>query len=402
MLFGPRQSGKTTIVLQALDRIDSPSAYASVDDPLASNKRFRDFAGPAQSEISLPPRDLNADWLIWHWEHARRAARNLGNFILVIDEIQHIPDWSSTIKGLWDADRRNNTDLRVVILGSAPLAIQRGLNESLVGRFSVLPVRHWSYQEMSQAFGFTLDEYLYFGGFPGACKKSLPATGGDLFEEFWINYVLDAVLNPTVDRDVVAMTHIRKPALMRGLFELGAAYSGQILSFNKMVGQLNDAGNTTTLAGYLRTLESVGLLAGLQNFSGPLRRTRSSSPKLNVLNTAAMTANSGYSFAEAKADRTYWGRIVESAVGAHLFNTASRRTKVFYWRHRNQEVDFVLSRGPQLLALEVGVPGTRKSRSNLEAFAKRFRRARSLLVGAGGMPLEEFLSAPADSWFDRQ
>ena len=158
-----------------------------------------------------------------------------------------------------------------------------------------------------------------------------------------------------------------------------------------MLGQLWDAGNTTTLARYLDLLGSAGLIAGLQKYAGSAVTRRASSPKLNVLNTALMTADSGYSFAEAQADRTYWGRIVESAVGAHLYNTATSPTSIRYWRDRTREVDFVLQRGPKIVAIEVKGGRPRRSDSRaLEAFAARFREATALLVGENGIPLNEF------------
>lgn len=402
MLFGPRQTGKTTIVNQALRQIDIPNQYFAVDDPQSFATPEYSTGLPADLHVLDRPQSANTRWLVETWEHARRRAERHGEFVLALDEIQHIRNWSATVKGLWDADRRTGTNLRVVLLGSAPMHIQKGLQESLVGRFSMLPVRHWSFGEMQEAFGSNLDQFLYFGGFPGAIAGSARPFQGTDIESHWAEYVLEAIVNPTVDRDVLAMTDVRKPALMRKLVNLSAEYSGQILSFNKMLGQLLDAGNTTTLANYLRVLESVGLFAGLPGFGGSAHRRRSTSPKLIALDTALMTAGSGYSFEQARADRTFWGRIVETAVGAHLINTASRRTKVFYWRHRNAEVDFVLQRGPQVIGIEVAVPGGRKETRHLVDFADRFPPATTMLVGADGVPLDEFLSRSADSWFDQQ
>ena len=270
-----------------------------------------------EEQVVPLPQVRNADWLIQTWEAARRRAEMSENgSVLVFDEIQKIPRWSDTIKGLWDADRVNECPLHVVILGSAPLLMQSGLSESLAGRFEPLRVTHWSFQEMSSAFGMELSEYLYFGGYPGAAQFI-----GE--PDRWREFVLRALVEPNIERDIVAMTRIEKPSLLKKLFEVGAAYSGQILSYNKMLGQLQDAGNTTTLARYLDLLSNAGLLTGLTKHSNREHLRRGSSPKLNVLNTALMTSGSGYSFDEARADRTYWGRIVESAVGAHLCNSAT-------------------------------------------------------------------------------
>ncbi len=336
----------------------------------------------------------DTEWLVRNWEEARWEAERFGRgFVLVIDEIQKIPQWSDTVKGLWDMDRARNCPLHVIILGSAPLLMQSGLSESLAGRFEPIGVSHWSFAEMAEAFNFDLAKYLYFGGYPGAVRFVRNP-------DRWRNYILRALIEPNVERDILAMTRVDKPALLKRLFEIGAAYSGQILSYTKMLGQLHDAGNTTTLSRYLDLLSSAGLLAGLPKYSNRLFRRRASSPKLNVLNTSLMTAGSGYSFDEAHADRSFWGRIVESAVGAHLFNTLSPDTRLYYWRDGSHEVDFVLQRGPRIIAIEVKSGTKTFPLLGMDAFRQSFRPYRSLLVGEGGIRLSEFLTVPANHWFE--
>ena len=391
-VFGPRQTGKTTIVRQALQDITQDSLYLAVDEPDSPVFGFEaDLTG---ADTILAPQVRNTEWLVRNWETARaQAERSPAGFVLVLDEIQKVPDWSETVKGLWDADRARECPLRVVILGSAPLLLQSGLSESLAGRFEPLQVAHWSFPEMSLAFDFTLDEYVYFGGYPGAAPLVRD-------QNRWRDYVLQGLVQPNIERDILAMTRVDKPALLRRLFELGAEYSGQILSYNKMLGQLTDAGNTTTLARYLDLLASAGLLAGLPNHSNQPHRRRGSSPKLNVLNTALMTAGSGYSFDEARADRTFWGRVVESAVGAHLYNTKSSDISLQYWRKNRHEVDFILQRGHRVVAIEVKSGPQRRDTSGMVEFEKQFSPIRSLVVGADGIPLNEFLSEPAEHWFE--
>lgn len=389
-LFGPRQTGKTTIVDTALRPTDH---YLPVDEPDPAGLGLLVSAEHSLTVGVQEKRDTR--WLVRNWEAARLdAERQPDGCVLAIDEVHKIPGWSETVKGLWDADRIRGCPLHVVILGSAPLRMQSGLSESLTGRFEPIAVPHWSFAEMATAFGFDLPTYLYFGGYPGAAGLARD-------EARWRNYVLRAIIEPTVERDLLALTRVDKPVLLQRLVELAAAHSGQVLSYTKMLGQLWDAGNTTTLARYLDLLGSAGLVVGLQKYAGSAVTRRASSPKLNVLNTALMTADSGYSFAEAQADRTYWGRIVESAVGAHLYNTATSDIRIRYWRDRTREVDFVLQRGPKLVAIEVKSGPPRRSDSRaLEAFAERFRGATPLLVGENGIPLNEFLTAPAATWFD--
>ena len=389
-VFGPRQTGKTTIVAQALRRTARPAAHYRLDEPLAEEP----MSSAAGNALRLPSAPRDVDWLARVWQQARHDADgHPRGFILVLDEIQTIPQWSSAVKGLWDADRAANRQLHVVILGSAPLLVQSGLTESLAGRFEAIDVRHWSFDEMADVFGMSQDEYIYFGGYPGAARFIRD-------ELRWRDYVLRALVAPNIERDILAMTRVDKPALLKQLFNLGAAYSGQILSYNKMLGQLQDAGNATTLARYLDLLGTAGILAGLPKYAPSVHRARASSPKLNVLNTALMTAGAGYTFAQAVADRSFWGRVVESAVGAHILNTAPVDVQLHYWRDRGLEVDFVLRRGPRTVAIEVKSGQRRGQLPGLDAFAREFSPHRAMLVGEGGVPLDEFLATPAERWFD--
>lgn len=392
-VFGPRQTGKTTIVRQALQQAGQDSLYLSVDE--SEQPGLLAPYGPEPAEAApLLPQVRDVEWLARNWEEARRRADQPGRgFVLVLDEIQKIRGWSSAVKGLWDADRARGRPLHVVILGSAPLLVQSGLSETLAGRFETVRVAHWSFPEMSSAFGLSLPEYIYFGGYPGAAAYIRDP-------DRWREYVLHALVEPNIERDIFEMTRVDKPALLKRLFEMGANYSGQILSYTKMIGHLQDAGNTTTLARYLNLLTGAGLLTGLPKHAVQPVRRRESIPKLNVLNTALMTAGSGYSFSQAQADRTFWGRLVESAVGAHLFNSATSDIKLRYWRENSLEVDFVLQRGPTLTAVEVKSGPRPSGISGLAEFEKRFRTARTLLVGEGGVPLNEFLSQPAGHWLE--
>ena len=392
-IFGPRQTGKTTVALQTLRRISLRHRYLAFDEP--------DHPAPVGGSNPDPvvrtlQQERNANWLVRQWHAARlEAERSERGFVLVVDEIQKLPDWSNIVKGLWDADRARDCPLRVVLLGSAPLLMQSELNESLAGRFLPLPVTHWSYEEMSQAFGLSLDQYCYFGGYPGAAAyKDHP--------DLWRDYVLSAIVEPAIERDLLAMTRVNKPALLRRLLEVSRSYSGQIVSYNKIMGHLQDAGNTTTLARYLQLLARVGIVVGLPKYSGSAIRRRASSPKLNVLNSAVMTAGSGYSFDEARNDRTFWGHIVESVVGAHLVNAAGPGTSVHYWREGNEEVDFVIERGPRLVAIEVKTTKRVRSLKGMGKFKRKYKPHAAHVVGADGIPLDVFLSEPADRWFESQ
>lgn len=374
VLAGPRQAGKTTLARQVMEALSLPSHYATADDPT-----LRDRA-----------------WVEAQWEVGRRLTAASGedrrSALLVLDEVQKIPQWSDVIKRLWDEDAASGVPLRVFLLGSAPLLVERGLTESLAGRFEVIRVPHWSYAEMRAAFGHSLEQYVFFGGYPGAASLI-----GD--RERWGRYILDSLIETTVSRDILLLTRIDKPALLRQLFKLGCDYSAQVVSYQKMLGQLQDAGNTTTLAHYLGLLSGAGLLTGLQKFSGARVRQRGSSPKLLALNTALISATSGRSFDEARGDGEFWGRLVESSVGAHLVNgLAGSTAEVLYWRERNREVDFVVQRGKVVVAFEVRTGRQTGRHSGLEAFSRVYRPRRKLLVGGEGMDLEEFLATSPISW----
>lgn len=370
VVAGPRQVGKTTLVRQVLAGWESRARYASADEP------------------SLRDRG----WIAAQWEAARAEASGARSAVLALDEIHKIPGWSETVKRLWDEDTAGALPLHVILSGSTPLLLQHGLTESLAGRFELILLGHWSFTEMHEVFGVTLDEFVYFGGYPGAAPLA-----SDL--DRWMRYVRDALVETTVARDVLLLNRVDKPALLRQLFDLACRYSGQILSYNKMLGQLQDAGNTTTLAHYLELLAAAGMVRGIEKYSGSFVRQRASSPKLQVLNNALMTVSSGRTLVSAREDSEYWGRLVESAVGTHLANAASAGLcDLWYWRGGNLEVDFVVAAGEDLLAIEVKSGRRSKSVRGLSAFADEFPDARALIVGQGGVGIGEFLESDVRRW----
>ncbi|MCH6235610.1 ATP-binding protein [Cognataquiflexum rubidum] len=365
VIYGPRQIGKTTLVRQIMAELDYPSVMIAAD------------AVPAGDGV----------WISQQWENARIRQQQQTDkpFLLVIDEVQKIDNWSEQIKAEWDRDTAEEKDIRVVLLGSSRLMLQQGLTESLAGRFEATYLGHWSYKEMKDAFGLTAEEFIWFGGYPGAI-----ALKDD--EDRWKNYIRDSLLETSISKDILMLTRVDKPALMKRLFELGSVYSGQVLSFTKIMGQLADAGNTTTLANYLNLLNDAGLLGGLEKYSPNMVRKRSSSPKFMVHNTAIMSGISNESKDTLLADPKAWGRWVESAVGAHLINQSfkDKKLNVYYWREGNEEVDFVLEYKKRVIALEVKSSKT-GTLSGMNAFAKQFKPEKTLLIGAGGIPWQEFL-----------
>jgi len=372
VILGPRQTGKTTLAQQVIEDMDCPTTYASADEPVLKDRT----------------------WIEQQWEIARlKLDKDSAKTILVLDEIQKIPGWSETVKRLWDEDTYQRRNLYVIILGSSTLLIQSGLAESLAGRFEIIPITHWSFSEMQDCFGFTLNDYIFYGGYPGAAP---------LIQDFsrWRNYIVDALIETTISRDILLIQRVDKPALLRQLFYLGCQYSGQVLSFTKMLGQLQDAGNTVTLSNYLRLLEKAGLIKGLEKYYQQNFRKRASSPKLQVMNNALKTAISQVTLDELLKSHDLWGRLVESAIGAHLVNQSySGDYSVNYWSERNYEVDFVLKKGDVLIAVEVKSGYKKSSLAGVTTFANRFPVRRKILIGGDGIPIEEFLKMPVTSLF---
>ncbi|RXF68393.1 ATP-binding protein [Arcticibacter tournemirensis] len=365
VIMGPRQVGKTTLVQQLLEKTSIPFMFESAD------------AVPASDSV----------WLEQVWESARVKIKvsDSAEFLLVIDEIQKIPNWSEIVKKLWDTDTRNTINIKVILLGSSRLLLQQGLTESLAGRFESTYLPHWSFAEMKKAFDWNINQYIWFGGYPGAAFMTDD-------EERWKSYITDSLISTSISKDILMLTRVDKPALLKRLFELGCLYSGQILSYTKMQGQLQDAGNTTTLSHYLDLLNTAGLLTGIEKYAADIIRKRSSSPKFQVHNTALITAQRDESFNDILKAPSEWGRMVESSVGAHLLNhSLSSGFSVYYWRHRNEEVDFVLEKKGKLIGLEIKSSAASVT-MGMKGFQLAFKPDKVMLIGGNGLSYEELLS----------
>ena len=372
VVVGPRQIGKTTVVNQVLSDIETLHLFYSADNVGSSNN----------------------SWVSDCWAAARKTMGMNGctTMILVLDEIQKIANWSEAVKKEWDSDTRDGLDIKVLLLGSSRALLMRGLAESLAGRFEEIRMTHWSYNEMKDCFGFSLDQYIFYGGYPGA------ATLID-DEDRWRQYILSAIVETSINRDILFDTPISKPALLRQTFELSSAYSGQLLALNKMLGSLQDAGNTSTLASYIHLLDECVLVCGLQKYSLDMARRKSSIPKFQVYNNALKTLYTPVAFGQALLDRKTWGHIYESAIGAFLVSQAFvNRFEVFYWRERDDEVDFVLRKNNSVVAIEVK-SNAEKQTKGLSRFREQFKPQASFIVGAGGIDAEEFLAADTRTLF---
>ncbi len=370
VLLGPRQVGKTTAIHQVLENSKLPFHYAAADLP-------------------APP---DTGWIARQWEISRLKAESSKPVILVLDEIQKVAYWSSEVKRLWDEDSREGRNIHVVFLGSSSLLIQKGLSESLAGRFELIRFPHWSWTEMRECFGVSLEQYVYFGGYPASASLMQD-------ENRWGQYIRDSLIETALSKDILLLNRVEKPVLLRQLFVLACEYSGQILSYQKILGQLQDVGNTVTVAHYQRLLEAAFLIQGLQKWSGKTVRSRSSSPKWLALNSGLVSALSNRTFNDWRNDSALWGKLVETCVGAHAANKGILEgVDIHYWREGNDEVDFVLRKGNALTAIEVKSGRKRIESKGLVTFKKRYPRAKALIVGTGGLELNEFLDAPISKW----
>ena len=365
VIMGPRQIGKSTVTRQVLDTLGKPYLFYSADTI------------PSTSPV----------WISQCWANARLQMRTQQSdeMILVIDEIQKLKNWSEYVKKEWDADSLNHLNIKVVLLGSSRVLLEKGLAESLMGRYEEIRMSHWSYSEMRDAFGISLDQYIYYGGYPGAAQLIDD-------EERWSNYINGAIVDATINKDILMDSPISKPALLRQTFELSVAYSGKILSLTKMLGALQDAGNTVTLAGYLNLLSDSGLVAGLQKFSIDKARKRASIPKYQVYNNALLSVQSGLSFLEATSDSKHWGQFFESAIGAYILSEAFvHRLEVYYWREGNDEVDFILKKNQKFVAIDVKSNGESMTQG-MARFQREFSPHLTIVVGENGINPELFLS----------
>lgn len=378
VILGPRQVGKTTAILAYLEEWPGLSFYHTAD------------------RIAPP----DAAWLEKCWGEARSrfAQQKKNRGLLVFDEVQKVPRWSEVVKKCFDEDRRKKLELCVVLLGSSSLLVQRGLSESLAGRFEIIPFPHWLYKECRDCFGISLSEYIFYGGYPGAIKILLDSNHD---AERWSAYVRNALIETVLNKDILLLTPVTKPALFRQVFSISCVHASEILSLNKMLGQLQEAGNASTVASYLKLLDAAMLLKPLERYAGDRLRQKISSPKLIVLNNALINASLERRLKEVRKDGVLWGRLLENAVGASLVNNnTGKGVEVFYWRDRNQEVDFVLRFGEKVLAIEVKTNRERKS-EGIRPFLRKYPAARGIVtaLSGGDIPLEELINMTAGEIF---
>lgn len=365
IVMGPRQVGKSTLVGQFTEGISVPFDFFAADGV----NRF------------------DSSWIPNKWQQVRMRMdiHSEQEHILIIDEVQKIRGWSEQVKKEWDEDSRSHRNLKVILLGSSRLLLQKGLEESLEGRFETIKMGYWDWQEMHEAFGFSMDEYVYFGGFPGLAPDIQD-------EDRWRNLMEDSIISPILTRDILEIEEIRNPALLRQVFELACIESAKELSLTKMQGTMN-SGTVPTIKNYLDILNKSMIVQPLQNYSPSRVKEKQSVPKMQVFNNAFRNRFGTFSFDEARVDPAEWGRLVESAVGAHLANRAMTDDyELFYWRNeRRQECDYVLRKGQALVAIEVKSGSVDKT-VGFEKFKEQFadKVTAAFIVGPHALPLDDF------------
>lgn len=376
IVMGPRQVGKSTLVGQFTEGISVPFDFFAADGV----NRF------------------DSSWIPNKWQQVRMRMdiHSEQEHILIIDEVQKIRGWSEQVKKEWDEDSRSHRNLKVILLGSSRLLLQKGLEESLEGRFETIKMGYWDWQEMHEAFGFSMDEYVYFGGFPGLAPDIQD-------EDRWRNLMEDSIISPILTRDILEIEEIRNPALLRQVFELACIESAKELSLTKMQGTMN-SGTVPTIKNYLDILNKSMIVQPLQNYSPSRVKEKQSVPKMQVFNNAFRNRFGSFSFDEARVDPAEWGRLVESAVGAHLANRAMTDDyELFYWRNeRRQECDYVLRKGQALVAIEVKSGSVDKT-VGFEKFKERFadKVTAAFIVGPHALPLDDFFIMDLKSLFKK-
>ena len=415
---GPRQSGKSTLVIEADRRLGPKSQYMAIDSdvslsPLTGSAYEEDGSVISEQTSEAQLQILRTQTLRQMWRKMRKSVQKSGEKgVIFFDEIQKIPNFPETIKGLWDHDRRLGIPLHVVLLSSSPLLMQDGLSESLAGRFERLHCPHWSFTEMRDAFGYTLPMYIFFGGYPKFGQllgpKFTPKITIDLYRR-WLSYIKESIIETTLQQDIKQLKRIANPALFRDLFELCLLSSSQIISHNTMYSRLPSQDKKQVYHDYLDSYAQACLLTHIDKYYGQKHwHSKKSDPKFLTLDTGLLSAVKGISYEQAQKDRAYWGQLVESAVGAHIYNTKSPDMKLCYWRaHKNgkqaPEIDFVLSNGSSdsLSAFEVKGSRLRKNprlSGNLESFKKKFGSLPKIIGAGGDIELEDFFARPLSQW----
>lgn len=337
VIVGPRQVGKTTTVLKYLNE-----NHADKFNFYSADEVF----------------NASANWILEIWSKARSEKK-----ILVIDEIQKCENWSAIIKKFWDEDKRNKKTFPCILLGSSSLEIQKGLTESLTGRFQLHKVFHWNHEESKKGYGLSFHDYLKFGGYPGSYAFN---DSND-----WAKYVKQSIILTVIEKDILQYHTVKSPALFKQAFEIIMSYPAQEISYTKLLGQLQDKGNTELIKYYLSLYEGAFLVKVLEKYSAKKLITKSSTPKILPLAPCLY-------YLEILDDykNEELGRVFELVVGAQLVRTDE---SLYYWREGNDEVDFVLKKGRKLYAIEVK-SGRKKSQKGLQKFKEKFPEAKLVMI----------------------
>lgn len=339
VVIGPRQVGKTTGIKQLLQKIELPQLYVSADGDVLKNSA----------------------WLYRQWLNAKNISPNC---LLVIDEIQKVENWAETIKQVWDEQNLKSDHIKLILLGSSSLELQKGLSESLAGRFSLHKVYHWTAAESKEAYNLDLNQYLRFGGYPGSYQMI-----DNKIE--WLNYVQNSIVDPVIGKDILSLARVKSPSLFKQCFYLACSYACQELSYTKLLGQLQDKGNTDLVKFYLDLFEQAFLLKQVFKYSNKKVLSRSSSPKILPLCPALYSVT-----IDADYDADNFGRAFELCVGILLNSLPG---ELYYWRNKNLEVDYVFKFGKKLWAIEVKT-NKKESSKGLLAFKNEFPNAEILLL----------------------
>ena len=373
LLTGPRQVGKTTLLLDLAARYGDRALYAAADAP----------------EAGVPG--------YWErfWADAEAKARN-GKSVVFLDEIHLVPNWSGLLKGYWDRFRRRHLPVHIVATGSSALRVTAGSRESLAGRFERMVFAHWTAGALAKTFNISIADAarhaVLFGTYPGAWALTRDQAR-------WRAYIRDAIIEPAIGRDVLALGQVRRPALLRQVFAVAAGSPAQIVSLQKIQGQLADRGALETVAHYLELLQDAYLVAPLEKFAKRAVRRRAAPPKLVTLNNALLSAMHPDGPPDEQRDAPRLGSWIENAC---LASAVNRGQRVTYWREEPLEVDGVLEGSWGAWAIEIkSARFDSRDLAGLLEFCKRHPVFRPLVVTRpGDEDLARRLDLQAISWVD--
>ena len=367
VITGPRQTGKTTVAIAAAE-VNGAYVYANADEPICNHR----------------------DWIASNWQKARSKASTNLQCTLIIDQVHRLCGWAEIFKDMLTTDASGRHIVKLVLISSMPALIKKDLTKHFGGRYQLIRLQHWPYRLMQEAFGYSIRQYLYYGGYPGGYETNN-------FPDLWRQYLLDRVIEPAISRDIFPL---RDGGFLRRIYALICQNSGHVMSYRRICSLLDSGDSKSAVSHYLCKLAHTGLIGIIGKFDNLQMNSANSSPKLLVRDTSLMTAFSCLSFSEVEKDPVFFSHLKKTAVGAHLINgTIDSDIEVFYWLDRNRHVDYILQRGRDIIMIEVLTNASQFRYDGYSIFAQKYHPKRHIVVGDTNVDLSRFFATSPIEWF---